>query len=102
MEIRKHLRFAVRLPISFTGGGVADEGVVSSLSEEGCAVESNTGLERGACLNLNILMPDHFAPMTVDLATVRWVHGRRFGLEFLHIRPEARARLGRIVKRSSP
>lgn len=98
VEKRKHLRFAVRLPISFSGSGVREEGIVSSLSEAGCAGESKASLHRGACVKLRILMPDHFSPMAVDLARVRWVLGRRFGLEFLRMRPEERVRLGRIVK----
>ncbi len=98
MEKRKHTRFAVRLPVACSGQGVVGEGVVTSISESGCALEMDTRLEIGTHLTLQILVPDHYSPTTVDRAAVRWVGDHRVGLEFVSIRPKARVRLGRIVK----
>lgn len=97
-EKRKRPRLAVQLPIAFSGGEVAGEGIVSSLSKEGCAVECGTPLPIGTSVALRILIPDHFSPMSVDLAAVRWALNGRVGLEFIQVRPEEQVRLGRLVK----
>lgn len=97
MKRRKHSRRGLHLPISFSGSGVAGEGVVLNLSEEGCAGESDAGLQPGMHLRLQILTPKHFVPMSVDLALVRWAQKRKFGLEFLLIQPDERVRLHKIL-----
>ncbi len=97
-EKRKRPRLNVQLPISFSGVDLVGEGIVSSLSKEGCAVDSGTPLPVGVSLTLRILIPDHYSPMSVDLASVRWALNGRFGLEFIRVRPEEQVRLGRLVK----
>jgi hypothetical protein len=37
-------------------------------------------------------------PILVDLAAVRWASATRFGVEFIKIRPEERARLKPFVR----
>jgi hypothetical protein len=42
MEGRKHTRFAVQLPVSFSGDQLSDAGTILNVSEEGCAITSDT------------------------------------------------------------
>jgi len=109
MELRKNLRFAVQLPLSFKGDQIAGEGVVFNLSLEGCgvvfnlslegcAVGSDTSIRQGTYLELCIQTYQQDLPIEVELAVVRWSEGREFGLEFIRIRAEEQDRLRRFVK----
>ena len=40
---------------------------------------------------------EKYAPLRVDLAEVRWVKGWEFGLEFVRLRLEVKARLQRFI-----
>ncbi len=102
MENRKHRRYAVRLPVALSSERVTGEGVVSNLSREGCTIEAECPLHVGVNVALSILMPDRYSPMLVDVAAVRWTSGQRFGMEFLHMRPEQVVKLGRVVKDNPP
>jgi hypothetical protein len=42
-------------------------------------------------------LPGQYAPLKVDLADVRWAKGREFGLEFVRLRLEEKARLQRFI-----
>ena len=48
-------------------------------------------------VGLQIRPTDHEPPIEIDVATVRTVTGRRFGLEFVRIRQEQETRLRRIL-----
>jgi hypothetical protein len=98
MELRKNLRFAVQLPISFKGEKIAGEGVVFNLSMEGCAVGSDTSIQPGSYLQLRIQTSQQELPIEVELSAARWSEGREFGLEFIRIRAEEQDRLRRFVK----
>jgi hypothetical protein len=98
MELRKNLRFAVQLPISFKGDKIAGEGVVFNLSMEGCAVGSDTSIQPGSYLQLRIQTSQQELPIEVELSAARWSEGREFGLEFIRIRAEEQDRLRRFVK----
>jgi len=109
MELRKNLRFAVQLPLSFksdkiTGEGVVFNislegcGVVFNLSLEGCAVGSDRSIRPGTYLQVYIQPYQQELPIEVELAVVRWSEGQEFGLEFIRIRAEEQDRLRRFVK----
>ena len=42
MEGRKHTRFSVQLPVSFSGDQLSNEGTILNVSAEGCAITSDT------------------------------------------------------------
>ncbi len=98
MERRTHPRYPVHLPIAFTNDEIREEGITRCVSEAGCMVQADGPVEIGTLLTLQILMPDHYWPMTVDRAIVRWSSEQRFGMQFLLVQPRERARLARIVK----
>jgi c-di-GMP-binding flagellar brake protein YcgR len=98
MEGRKHTRFAVQLPVSFSGDQLSDGGTILNLSAEGCAITSETVAGTAAYLQLTMQLRERDEPVQVDLAAVRWVAATRFGVEFIKIRPEERERLKKFVK----
>ena len=98
MEVRKHTRFAVQLPVSFSGDQLSDGGTILNVSAEGCAITSNTVPGAGVYLQLTMHLREREEPIQIDLAAVRWVSTTRFGVEFIKIRPEAGEQLKKFVK----
>ena len=98
MEGRKHTRFAVQLPVSFSGDQLSDEGTILNLSAEGCAITSDTVVGAAVYLQLTMQLREREEPVQVDLAAVRWSSATRFGVEFIKIRPEEGERLKKFVK----
>lgn len=98
MEGRKHTRFAVQLPVLFSGDQLSDGGTILNVSAEGCAIMSDAVTGTGTYLQLSMQLREREEPVTVDLAAVRWVSARRFGVEFIKIRSEEVERLKQFVK----
>jgi hypothetical protein len=97
MEGRKHTRFAVQLPVSFSGDQLSDRGTILNLSAEGCAITSETVAGLAVYLQLTMQLRERDEPIQVDLAAVRWISSTRFGVEFIKIRPEEGERLKQFV-----
>ena len=97
MEGRKHTRFAVQLPVSFSEGQLSEKGTILNLSAEGCAITSDTVASVAAYLQLTMQLREREEPVYVDLAAVRWVSATRFGVEFIKIRSEEGERLKKFV-----
>ena len=98
MEGRKHTRFAVQLPVSFSGDRLSHDGTFLNLSGEGCAITSETIAGPAAYLELTMQLREQEKPVQVDLAAVRWSSATRFGVEFIKIRAEEKERLTKFVK----
>ncbi len=98
MEHRKHPRYQFHCEIWFPGKLESVAGTVTDLSMGGCKVGSPTPVDTGTHLELRIhFTPESKFPMKVDLAKVRWVMERAFGLEFVRMQPEEQDRLRRLV-----
>ncbi len=98
MEGRKHTRFAVQLPVSFSGDQLSNEGTILNVSTEGCAITSETVASVAVYLQLTMQLREREEPVQVELAAVRWSSATRFGVEFIKIRPEEWERLKKFVK----
>ena len=98
MEGRKHTRFAVQLPVSFSGDQLSDEGTILNVSAEGCAITSDTVAGVAVYLQLTMQLREREEPVQIDLAAVRWASATRFGVEFIKIRPAEGSRLKEFVK----
>ena len=98
MEGRKHTRFAVQLPVSFSGDQLSHGGTILNVSAEGCAITSE--IVAGVAVNLQLTMQlrEREEPVQVELAAVRWSSATRFGVEFIKICPEEWERLKKFVK----
>ncbi len=97
MERRKHFRYEISLPVSFSGEGLDGNGRVLNLSKRGCVIESDMNPSEGDYLVVLVHLPGRETPMRVDAAAVRWTRGRHFGLEFLYKRPEEGSRLNNFI-----
>jgi len=70
---------------------------VSNLSAGGCKVKSYTPVDSGMELEVRVYPLDPYSPIKVDKASVRWVTGRDFGLEFLNLEAGEQAQLQRFI-----
>lgn len=98
MEGRKFTRFAVQLPVSLTGDQISGGGTILNLSAEGCAITSDIVAGVSVYLQLTMRLRQQEKPVQIDLAAVRWSSEKRFGVEFIKIRPEEYDRLKQFVK----
>jgi PilZ domain len=96
-ESRKVLRFAVQLPCTFGDNDKKEEGTVLNLSAQGCAMTTERIPALSTYLSLQIDLINGAAPVDIELAGVRWISGRRCGLEFIRISPEMLDRLCAFV-----
>ena len=102
MKGRKHTRFAVQLPVSFKGDQLSAGGTILNVSEDGCAITSETVASVGVYLQMTMQLRVREEPVQVDLAAVRWSSATRFGVEFIKLRPEEEERLKEFVKALEP
>jgi hypothetical protein len=98
MEAPRKTRFAVQLPLCFSGEDIVGAGTIVNLSSDGCAAVVSERVSPGCRLSLSIQLPEQETPLEIDLAVVRWTSGKRFGLEFLSIRQEMLGPLQRFVR----
>jgi hypothetical protein len=94
---RKYPRFPINCTVTFTSDAVKGEGRVLNLSLGGGAIESEVAVPRGEYLKLQIKLPDQATLLEIDLAPVRWVDGKAFGVEFISMPLPAKDTLNRCV-----
>lgn len=97
MRHRSKPRVGVKYPVQFLGDSTVGKGALVNLSGPGCAVASDTSLEPGAYVSLQIKVPKVRKPVVVAVALVRWVKKGQFGLEFIRYGKGGREHLERIV-----
>ncbi len=97
MEQRTFPRFPIDGTVRFTSDAVKGEGRLLNLSLGGGAIESQVAVSRGDYLKLQIQLPGQATPLEIDLAPVRWVEGKAFGVEFITMQPPAKQTLDRCV-----
>lgn len=98
VQARKHVRFAVQLPVLVTGDNLSGNGTILNLSPQGCAITSEVAARAGAYLVLTIRLREQEQPIRVEIAAVRWSAAARFGVEFIKLHAEAAERLKQFVK----
>ena len=98
MEQRKQLRFAVQLPVSFSGENFSGQGTIVDISAEGCGMISDTSPAVPSYITLNIHLNSDDSPVSVELAAVRWSSVPRCGVEFIRIAVEDQNRLRAFEK----
>jgi hypothetical protein len=73
------------------------EGTLLDISASGLRASSFIALQPGSLLQISLFLPDHPWPLRVDEASVQWVNGQEFGMEFMSLRPAQRVRLRALV-----
>ena len=97
-RIRSHSRFRVDCPVYFLGSNFLGKGSLVDLSRTGTRIEGEHTVPRGTLLAVRLFLPDREAPVRIDRASVRWCHGRDFGLQIHRISPGDSKRLGQFIR----
>lgn len=96
---RSRDRLSIVCPVMFAGAPFIGEGVIHNLSPTGCRVECDRMVLQGSYMTLRLLLPDGIRSLIVELAAVRWVRSRYFGIEFLRLHAPDQARLEQFLTR---
>jgi hypothetical protein len=81
---------------------VAGEGRTIDVTLPGCMLETSSHLDLGQYVQLRVFLPDQEYPLEVELAAVRWIEGKRAGLEFIRTSDEEYVRLVRFINDRLP
>jgi hypothetical protein len=96
---REHYRLPlpVAYPVMFSDAATIGEGKVRNLTVFGCAIECNDTVPEKANLLLRLILPDQKESLPIESAEVRWVKGKRVGLQFNKLERTANLRLHGFV-----
>lgn len=83
MKPRYKPRIRLRFPVTFASEARVGEGQVLDLTLPGCLIESSVAVEAAQSLRLELFLPGLDLPVSVTMGVVRWVKGKRFGVEFI-------------------
>lgn len=96
-EKRAHTRLTAQFRSTFCGGQREGHGKTLDLSDGGCRIETDYPVVPNSSFECRIYAPGLSWPLRIDEAQVRWVKGRTFGLQFVVMRPEERAKLKQVI-----
>jgi len=95
--IRAHYRLVVIYPAMFSDAATIGEGKVTNLSVFGCTIECADAMPEKTNLLVRLILPDQKESLPIESAEVRWVKGKRVGLQFNKLERTANLRLHGFV-----
>ena len=98
MSKRMHARVMVHRRVEYRYAQGQGEGMLLNLSLQGCRIKGAPPFPCGTRLRLQLWLPEQSQPAKVELAAVRWVKDDQFGVSFLNVSPDARARLKQVLQ----
>jgi hypothetical protein len=98
-KIRKARRVELRCTLGFSSGEVEGDATITNISTSGCRAESDINVAEGLDIQVLIQLPNQSPPVKIERASVRWVSGIAFGLNFILFFPSERARLRTFLEK---
>jgi PilZ domain len=95
--VRKNQRIKRLVPVRYLGDGIVGEGIIKDLSLNGSYITGNAAVSIGAVLALQIFIPGDPEPLLIDRATVKWVKGSDFGVDFDTSKSQVTERIAKII-----
>ena len=96
-SLRKSQRLKTFAPVRYRGDGIAGEGIIKDLSLSGSYITGNAPVSVGMELALEIFVPGDPVSLLVDRATVKWVKGSDFGVDFDTSQPKLAERITQVI-----
>ena len=84
-------------PAQYRGDGMAGEGIIKDLSLSGSYMTGNAPVSVGVALALQMFVPGDPEPLLIDRATVKWVRGSEFGVDFDIPQPKVAERITQVI-----
>jgi hypothetical protein len=97
--MRKHQRLKKLVPVRYLWDGIAGEGMIEDLSLSGSYINGNAPVSVGMALALQIFVPGDPEPLLIDRATVKWVKGSEFGVDFDLPQPKVAERITQVISK---
>jgi PilZ domain len=88
--LRPYRRVPTQRVLYYLSGKCVGKGVVTNLSQSGMRVRGEHAVEPGVNLALRLTLSDDGPTIDIDQATVRWIDGNDFGLDFVRVSPLAK------------
>jgi len=95
--VRKNQRIKRLVPVRYLGDKIIGEGIIKDLSLNGSYITGNATVSIGAVLALQIFIPGDPEPLLIDHATVKWVKGSDFGVDFDISQSQVTERIAKII-----
>lgn len=95
--IRRNQRLKKLVPVRYLGDGITGEGIIKDLSLSGSHITGNAPVSVGMVLALQIVVPGDSEPLLIDRATVKWVRGAEFGMDFNTPQQKVAERIAQII-----
>jgi predicted RNA-binding Zn-ribbon protein involved in translation (DUF1610 family) len=96
VDRREYERLATQMPVAFGADEMDGEGVVTEISIDGCTIQTETAVSRGAHVPLR-MQCSPTRTITIAHAVVRSVHGRSFGVQFVQLSAREHDAIHRLV-----
>ena len=87
--LRPYRRVPIHRVLYYLSGECVGKGIVTNLSQSGMRIQGEHEVKPGLNLALRLTLSDDGPTIDIDRATVRWVDGNDFGLDFVRVSPLA-------------
>ena len=87
--LRPYRRIPTQHILYYLSEGYVGKGIATNLSQSGIRIQGEHAVEPDLNLALRLILSDDGPTIEIKRATVRWVDGYDFGLEFVHLSPLA-------------
>jgi hypothetical protein len=98
MSKRIRGRVVVQQRVEYRYARGQGEGMLMELALHGCRIKGTPPFSCGTRLRLQLWLPDQSQPVEVEQAVVRWTKDDQFGVSFLDVPPDTRARLAQVFQ----
>jgi len=95
--MRKNHRLKKLVPVRYLRDKIAGEGIIKDLPLSGSYIAGNVSVSVGIALALQIFVPGDPVPLLIDRATVKWVKGSDFGVDFDTPQPKVAERFTQVI-----
>jgi len=95
--LRPYRRIPVWRILYYLNGHSVGKGVVTNLSQTGMRIQGDHRVESGSDVALRLTLTDDGPTIEIERATVRWVNGCDFGLDFIRISPLAAKHVSQLL-----
>lgn len=95
--LRPYRRIPTWRVLYYLSGECVGKGMVTNLSQSGMRIQGEHAVEPGLDLALRLTLADDGPTIEVERATVRWVDGYDFGLDFVRVGPVAAKHIAHLL-----
>jgi hypothetical protein len=86
--------------LHYLGGEFIGKGIMTNLSQSGMRVQGDHTVTPGMQIAVRVIFPENGSSVQIERATVRWVNGCDFGLQFVRIAPMASKQIAHVISTS--